>query len=551
MRSALARVLAFSLALTVVAGCSKISSVDSTQTAAAGGRHAYTIPHTLRFAVATDIAGLDGFIHLSGYETYLSQLCGAFLIKTDAHGDATVPELATEIPSKKNGGISADGKSITFHIRKNVKWSDGAPFDADDVVFSTNEINNPANNIVSRDGWDQIVKIDEPDKFTVTYHLKAPYSSFAETFFSTASANPVIVPKHLLSSYKSLNTVPYNALPVGIGPFKYTQWKRGDSVVMVRNPLYFRGAPKLDRIIFKIIPDRNTTLAQLKTHEIDLWLPISPHFYPQATAIPGVTGLSIPGYYFDHLDFNLQHPVLKDLAVRQALRYGIDRDTMIKKVENGLYERSESPVTPASNFYLKLPLVPFDIAKGNALLDRAGWKRGADGIRSKNGLRLSMAFSSSAGSPDADTEIEIIRNGWKQLGVDFTVKRFLASSMFAPEAEGGVIYGGKFDAILFAWGSAPNEDMSNLYACYRFPPDGQNVMRWCDKKATAAMDRVKVNYDFGIRKAANDEVQRAVYADVPTVVIDARKELFAYSTDITGWHPNPVAPFDSIMPVDI
>jgi len=549
MRFLFSRWLALLTVLAAVAGCTKVGSSSAAGDAA--GRHAYTHAHELRYGVGTDIQGLNPLTHSSDYEMYLAQLCMAYLIKTDAHGDATVPELITEIPSQANGGISKDGKTIVWHIRRGVKWSDGAPFDADDVVFSTNQVNNPANNVVSRDGWDQILKVDEPDKYTVVYHLKAPYSSFAVTYFSTGSANPAVLPQHLLKGLANLNDVPYNALPVGIGPFKYEEWKRGDSVVMTKNPNYFRGTPKLERVVFKIIPDRNTTLEQLRTHELDMWLPVSPHFYPQATAIAGIKGISEPSYFFDHVDFNLSHPIMADRAVREALRYATDRRTINKKVQNGLYILSESSVTPASKFYDNLPLVPFDVGKANAILDAAGWKRAADGIRAKNGVRLSLNFASSIGSPDADTEIEIIRTAWKQLGIEFSVKRYLSSQFFAPLAEGGIIYGGKFDVVLFAWGADPNEDQSNLYACYRFPPNGQNDVRWCDKAATAAMDRAKTTYDQAKRAVDLRQVQEATYRAVPTVVLDARKELFVYNDDLKNWNPNPVSPFDDMLHVDI
>lgn len=528
-------------------GCTKVGTTSGEGAA----RHPYTHPHELRFASASDIEGLNPLTRASAYEMYLAQLCMAYLIKTDARGDATVPELITEVPSKANGGISADGKTLTYHLRHGVKWSDGAPFDADDVVFTTNQVKNPANNVTSLDGWDQIVKIDQPDKYTVVYHLKAPYSSFAVTFFSTGGANPAVLPQHLLRSYKSLNAVPYNGLPVGIGPFKYERWKRGDSVVMVRDPLYFRGAPKLERVVYKIVPDRNTVVQQLRTHELDLWVPVSPHYYPQVTAIPGLRGHSVPSYTFDHLDFNLARPVMQDRAVRQALRYALDRKTVIDKVQNGLYVLNESPVTPASRFHIDIPLVPFDLGKANALLDGSGWKRGRDGVRAKDGLRLSLAFASSAGSPDTDTQIELIRGWWKQIGVELVVKRYQASEFFALASSGGIIYGGKFDVVIFGWGSDPNEDLSNLYACYRFPPNGQNDPRWCDPAATAAMDRAKTTYEQAKRAPDIALVQRAVFAAVPTVVLDSRKQLAVYNDDLKGWNPNSVSPFDDMLHVDI
>jgi peptide/nickel transport system substrate-binding protein len=475
----------------------------------------------------------------------------AWLVRSDARGEPTIPELATVIPTKQNGGISKDGKTITWHLRRGVKWSDGAPFDGDDLVFSTNQVNNPANNVVSRDGWELIEKIDEPDKFTVIYHLKKPYSSFLETFFTTIGANPSIMPQHLLKGYKNLNDVPYNSLPVGIGPFKYENWKRADSVTLVPDPLYWRGAPKLKKIVFKIIPNRDTTVEQMRTHELDLWAPVAPHYVPDMRKIAGTTIAMTPSFTFDHIDFNLDHPIVNDPAVRRALRYATDRRTMNEKVRNGLYILTESPVSTASAYYDPLPLVPFDIAKANALLDAAGWKRGRDGIRAKNGVRLSLTFASSSGSPDTDTQLLLIGGWWKQLGVEFTVKRYLAALMFAPAQSGGIIYAGKFDAVTFGWGSDPNEDLTNLYAADRIPPDGQNDPRYRNAAVTAALHRTQEHYGVAERRGDLDFIQRQIYSDVPIIVLDLRRDIYAYNSDLKGWHPNPVAPFDDMLNVDI
>lgn len=534
----------------LVAGCTKVGT-----TSEPGGearQNAFTQPHVLRLATGEDIVGLNPMISTQGVVSYLSSMTMAWLVKTDAHANPTVPELATEVPTQANGGISRDGKTITWHLRRGVKWSDGAPFDGDDVVFSTQQVLNPANNVISRDGWDQIIKIDEPDKFTVVYHLKAPYSSYLVTFFSSAGANPAIMPKHLLKQYPNLNNVPYNSLPIGIGPFKYESWKRSDSIVLVPNPLYFRGLPKLQKIINKIIPDRNTVLQEVRSHEVDLWTPVSPHFYPELKAIPGITISMTPSFFFDHIDFNNQRPALRDPAVRQAMRFGIDRDTLNKKVRNGLYILTDSVVPPASTYHdASIPLVPFDIARGNALLDRAGWRRGADGVRAKGGVRLALEYATSSGTPDSDTQIELERSWWKQMGIEITVKHYPAPLMFAPAQQGGIMYGGKFDLVGFAWGGDPNQDLSNLYACYRFPPNGQNDPRYCNTAVTAAMDKAKTTYDPAARRPYLNFIQQQMVKDSPIVVLDARKEIYAYNSDLKNWHPNPVAPFDDMLGVDI
>jgi peptide/nickel transport system substrate-binding protein len=538
---------AISIALILaIAGCTKVGGGGSN-----GGRHSYTQPHVLRYASAEDIVGLNTLTSTQGVVSYMAQMTSAWLVKTDEHAEPTIPELATEIPTKANGGISADGKTLTWHLRQNVKWSDGEPFDADDVVFSTNAVNNPANNVVSRDGWELIEKIDEPDKFTVIYHLKKPYSSFLETFFTTAGANPAIMPKHLLVKYKSLNDVPYNSAPIGIGPFKYEAWKRGDSVTMVANPLYWRGQPKLQRIVFKIIPDRNTVLEQMKTHELDLWTPVSPHYVIDLRKISGVNVVLKPSFFYDHIDFNMSHPVLQDPAVRQALRYAVDRKTINDKIRFGLYILNESVVPTASSYHEDLPLVPFDLAKANKILDDAGWVRGADGIRSKNGLRLALQYASSTGSPDTDTQLLLIGGWWKQLGVEFTVHRYLAAVMFAPLQSGGIVYSGKFDVINFAWGGDPNQDDANLFSCRRFPPNGQNDPRYCNQKVTAALDHAQTHYGRAERTGDIKLIQEQIYKDVPTIVLDSRRETYAFNDDLKGWNPNPVAPFDSMLDVDI
>jgi len=538
------------LALALVASLAACTRVGG-GTTGTSQRHSYTQPHVLRYAAAEDITGLNPLTATQKVVADLSQMTMAWLVRTDANSEPTVPELATEIPTKENGGIGPDGKTITWHLRQGVKWSDGAPFDADDVVFSTNAVNNPANNVVSRDGWELIQKIDEPDKYTVVYHLKQPYSSFLETFFTTAGANPSILPKHLLAQYKSLNDVPYNSTPVGIGPFKYESWKRGDSVTLVQNPLYWRGPPKIQRVVFKIIPDRNTVLGQMRTHELDLWTPVAPHYVNDLKKIAGLSILMTPSYFYDHIDFNLSHPALKDPAVREALRYATDRKTLNDKVRFGIYIVEESVVPPASSYHEDLPLVPFDIAKANEILDNAGWVRGADGIRSKNGLRLSLQFASSTGSPDTDTQLLLIGGWWKQLGVEFTVHRYLAAMMFAPLQTGGIVYSGKFDAITFGWGGDPNEDLSNLFACNRFPPNGQNDPRYCNRQVSAALEHAQTHYGKSERSDDIKFIQEQIYKDVPTIVLDARKEIYAFNDDLKGWKPNPVAPFDSMLDVDI
>ncbi|MBC5811491.1 MAG: hypothetical protein GIW95_11670, partial [Candidatus Eremiobacteraeota bacterium] len=186
-------------------------------------RHnATTIPHVLRIADIGEFTTLNPMFTQQLTESRLASLTMAWLVKYD-RSNRPIPELATVVPTQQNGGISADGKTITYHLRKGVKWSDGQPFDADDVVFTTNLINNPKTNVLNKDGWKDIVKIEAPDKYTVVFHMRQPYSPFLATFFGSAGANPAIVPKHVLENSANANTDSYNSKPIGIGPFRYVE----------------------------------------------------------------------------------------------------------------------------------------------------------------------------------------------------------------------------------------------------------------------------------------------------------------------------------------
>ncbi len=497
------------------------------------------------------MAGLNPHLNQQTTLGYMSSLTMGWLTTFDRR-NRPVPELTTVVPTQANGGISRDGLTITWHLRHGVKWSDGAPFDADDVVFSTKTVLNPANNEVSRDGWDQIAKIDEPDKYTVVYHLKRPYASYAATFFGSAGANPCVLPAHILAKLPTINNAPYNALPVGIGPFRYTSWKRADSVEMEANPYYFRGKPKLAKVVFKIVPDRNTVLTQMQSHELDLWLPVAAAYYDRLKEIPGVALLRQPSYYFSHLDFQNQHPPLDDARVRRALRLALDRKTINTKIRHGLGIIQDDPVSPSNpSFDKSVPTDPYDPALAGKLLDEAGWAMGPNGVRTKGGKPLNLVFATSTGSPDADQQIELMRAGWKQVGVTIDVRRYPSTLLFAPYASGGVVLNGKWDMIIFQWGGDTIGDLSILYGCDAFPPAGQNDPRWCDRRASDAMAKFKLEYDERKRQPYADIVQSEIAREAPIVTLWLNEDVYAYNSDLTGFHPNQVSPFDDFMNVDI
>jgi len=535
------------LALAFIVGCTRTAS-----TSTAGRINSWTLPHVLRYATAEDVPGLNTALYAQSTLGLMSSLTAAWLVKWN-HNNQPIPEIATQVPTKANGGVSKDGLTITYRLREGVRWSDGVPLTADDVVWSIHAILNPANNVISRTGWDSIKRIDEPNKYAVVLHLSKPYSPFVVTFFSSAGGNPSILPKHILAKYPNFNNVPFNSLPIGAGPFMYSTWHRSQDVVMVPNPYYWRGQPKLKKVIFEIIPDRNTVFVQLQSHNLDLWWPVPGGYFKRFGELgSGFTYIRQPAYIYNHIDFNVTRPAVSDPVVRHALELATDRKTIRDKIGLGVGTLQEEPAPKDAPYYDPyVKLVPFSIAKANQMLDADGWKRGSDGIRTKNGVRLDLDFATSAGTPDVDRLIELIRFSWQQIGVAMNVRRYSSPQLFNTYQAGGIIYGGKYDVSFFAWGDDPIGDFSALYGCDAIPPNGQNDLRWCNHIADTAMHALYGDYDQASRNAEDAILFTQLAKDTPTIVTAGREDIYISNRDLKNFHPNAVSQFDDFMNVDI
>jgi peptide/nickel transport system substrate-binding protein len=343
-------------------------------------------------------------------------------------------------------------------------------------------------------------------------------------------------------------------LPVGIGPFKYKEWQRAQRVVMVANPLYWRGMPKLKEVDFEIIPDRNTVLTELQSHSLDLWYPVPGSYYvgQRLNVLGGYTAILQPAYYTAYMEFNTQRPAMKDPAVRHALELATDRRTINDKIRFGVNYLQEEPAPHTAPYWdPNIPTVPFDTGRANQMLDQAGWKRGADGVRAKNGVRLDLEFATATGTPDTDRMIELLRLWWKQIGVNLIVKHYQSALFFSPIQAGGIVYGGKWDVLVVNWGDDPIGDMSFLYACDQIPPNGQNVVRWCDPVADKAQHDLFTHYDQAQRNKDDAVVMEQIYKQTPAVVLYGSKDIFVFNKDLKNFYPGAVTQFDEFMNVDI
>jgi peptide/nickel transport system substrate-binding protein len=540
------------LALQLVAGaaalpaCTKVGTTGGIE----GGRHSWTVPHTLRYADAEDPVGLNPVVSTHASTSWLSQLWAAWLFRYDENYEP-VPELATVVPTIQNGLLSPDGRRIVFKLREAV-WSDGTPFTSKDVAFSVALVLNPNTNVTSRDGWDKIARVETPDDRTAIFHMKELYSAFIPTFFTTGGANPCIVPEHIVRG-QDPNRGPYNSKPIGIGPFVVDSWERAQRVVLLPNPRYWQGKPKLERIEYKIIPNADTIITQLRTHELDLWVQMNPNYINQVSSIDGTTVVRRRSPYWRHFDCNCSHPGLSEIPVRQALNYAIDRQTIIAKALHGIAETNWTVLSPSSYAYNhNVKRYPFNLSTAAALLDGAGWRLGPDGVRQKNGTRLRLNFGLLSGDPAWAEIVELVRATWKQIGVVFDSKTYPPSLYFAQYQNGGIVNGGKFDVCAFSWGNTPAPtDMVNLYASDQIPPNGQNDPHYVNAEVTRLLHAATRTLDRRVQVPMLQRVQAIVAEECPTFPLVQNVDLHPVNTDLKNFRPAPSGPFDFMMDVDI
>ncbi len=531
------RALALAVVFALCAGCTRVGSGGG---ATAPGPNAWTHHGLLRIVNLSEPDTLDPVVGNYQIDADLAQLWGGMLFNWSDR-DELVPELATVVPTQANGGISRDGKTIVYHLRRNVRFHDGRPFSAEDVIFTWHAVMNKNNNVGSTVGYDGIARIDERDPYTIAVHLRAPYAPFIATFFAP-SGNPYpILPAHLLAKYPNINQIAFNSQPVGTGPFIVERWQRGNKIVFHANPHYWRGPPKLSTIWYTPVPNENTIVTLLQSHQADLEYYAAATNYAQLAHIAGTRVVLTPFTQYGQLALNTTSPALADVAVRRALWYAIDVHGLIAEVTHGI----NTPATTDQPDFLWAfnPAVPhygFDPARARALLDGAGWKAGPDGIRVKNGRRLSLVMALSSGNAVAAAQSVVVQRDWHDVGIEAQVKPYLTSLFFASFGGGGIVQTGKFDVAAFTWVNGTDPDDSVLWMCDQIPRaahPGQNVYRFCDP-ALDRQERVALGtYDRAARKRAYDAIQTILAARVPAIFLFFYRRIAVVNTDLQYYRP--------------
>lgn len=453
-----------------------------------------------------------------------------------------IPSLCTVVPSKKNGLISADDKTFTFKLRKGVKWHDGKPFTAADVKFTWETYLNDKVPVPSRDPFDKITKFQIVDDYTIKMTTKS-----VEAAFLLGWANPGIIPAHCFTGLSGQELADalgkggkFSRAPIGTGPFKLKEWKAGSHITLEANKDYFLNGPGLEKIIFKVVPDTNTMVTQLKTGEITVAQPQAGD-YDQVKNIKGLKVTKEPASIYAHMTFNFRNPILADKNVRQALAYGFPRQQFIDSFLNGIGSIGTGPISPL-NWAAAEGLekyFPFDQAKAKALLDKAGWKMDKDGFRYKNGKKLAFEICTNSGNKTREAIEATAQQYWKQLGVDLSIKNYEATTLF-----GDILENFKFDIILFGWVTGSDPDCYSLFHSEQIPTPanemaGQNYAGYVNKDVDKLIVQAKTITDRDARTTLYKKIQKIVVEEMPLYYLYNYVDVHTRPANLKNYKPGP------------
>lgn len=445
------------------------------------------------------------------------------------------PNLATRIPSQTNGGISADGKIWKIELKPGVQWSDGQPLTARDVEFTYETIMNPSVAVRSRSGFDLIKNLKVVDDHNLEIELAKPYTPFL-----WAWQEMHIVPRHILKDEPDINTSTFNAEPTGSGPFKFESRTAGSHIIWERNESYHRGPAKVKTFIQKTVPDRMVLYGQIKTGEID-FLVVAPPYdrWDEASSLPGRKLVAMPLPWVQFIYFNCGKPQFADPRVRKALYVACEMQKSLDDMYFGKWNRTLSYLHPTHWAYndALVDETP-DLARAAKMLDEAGWLVGSDGIRAKDGHKLSFTMSTTAGNTARAGCQAMFQQQWKKIGVEMEIKNM----------PGSVVWGeyttqSQFDTLLVAWAPTVGMDPDYSARCHsKLIPakygSGSNYVQY----ENAEVDRLLELGAVQVAQEERAETYRAIQAilleEVPFAPQGGIVGAFVFHEELRGLKPN-------------
>jgi peptide/nickel transport system substrate-binding protein len=473
-------------------------------------------------------------VHIEVDEAVYFNLFSA-LWRVDPKG-VFVPDLVSEIPTVENGGLSADGLQWRIKLKPNVQWHDGAPFTAEDIKFNIELIQNPKFLAGRRAGHELVrdIKVVSPTELTWRMDKAyAPYPAILSwTFF---------VPKHIFEKEADPNKAAFVNHPVGTGPFTWTERVPGDHITLTANPHYHGEGPYLERLVVKYVPDLTVLYTQFQTGDIDYigLQGITPDHYDEAKTLKNRVVTPVPQAFIENIGLNTGKPVFKDPAVREALYWAMDKKSIIEQIYYGLPTPTESYLPMQSwAFNPDLPKQSYDLEKAKKILDDAGWKPAADGIREKGGVRLEFTNSTTAGNHVREQAQQLLQQNWADIGAKMTIGNLPPAVMW-----GDYWMLSKFDSAMVGidFMVGPDPDATDYFSSRSIAAKGgggQNTCQYESPIVDACLAEGAATVDQAKRKAAYFKMQEQTRKDLPYLPIFQYAMVQGVKSSLQGFAPD-------------
>ncbi len=426
---------------------------------------------------------------------------------------------------------------ITFKLRHDVRWHDGRPFTARDVIFTYHAIMD--NRLVSplRSDFEKIASLEAPDDWQILVHYRVPFSP------ALLSWTTAILPAHLLEGINPIDWAgSFNRHPVGTGPFKFDTWKSNEYIRLKRNDAYFLGKPWLDSMVFHIFPDALTMRLAFETNQIDFW-DAPPSAIKSFSNNPSYELLDAPSNLYTYVGWNLRKDLFKDLKVRRALAQAVNIPEMIHYILYGHGLVSTGIYNPQQWFF-NSNVRPFSYnpEKAKSLLDEAGWNVGPDGIRRRHGKRFSFTLMTNNGNDIRKDIATLVQDDLKKIGIEVKIEVY-EWAVFLKQVRSQ-----DFDAVALGWGLPNNYDQYAIWDSSQCHPDEMNYVGYKNSEADRLLLALQQEYNHCKITQLAGELQQLIYADQPylflfvpqtTSIIRQNSYRICYPTD-HGWIDSPI-----------
>jgi len=476
-------------------------------------------PKPVTLAIEDDPNSLDT-IRNAPFGWQLGPLTQGYLFLVDEHG-ALVPDRATAIPTTANGGISADGKTITYHIRTG-RWSDGAVFDARDIAFTIDALRNPKTAVPDTSAVAPIASYAVPRADTLVVRLRAPSAPFVASFLTEGANDPFsILPRHIAARYASLDRSSLDTNPIGLGPFRLRAWQRGVRLSFERNPNYWRAPARSARIDVLVQPNSATRMLLARTGDLDQ-IEVTGLDVDAAAHVPALRLSATTTNIVDYLQLSGHTPALRDIAVRRAIVQAIDRAGLARTI----YRSTLAP-TDAVQFdphYRATDRLPaFDVSAARVAL---------------HGKKIALNFAIAGHWRNSSRAAVQIAADLARVGIDAQIHSYTEATFWGARESGGILEGGRYDIALTSWSPALDPDRSYLFGCAATPPGGGNSMYFCDAQYDRAEARGARSYDTRERARAYRQAGNRLIELVPIVPLGFEVRTYAVNRRLRGFRPN-------------